>query len=148
MDHKEFAIERIFKANRKEVWRAITEKELMKQWYFDLPEFKAEVGFVFEVTGGEKGGTQYLHRFEITEVIPFEKLKHTWKFVGYEGDSYLTYELSDEGENTKLILTHSGIDSFPTNNPDFAFDKFAAGWNHLVDNVLKNFLEKNETTFK
>lgn len=143
MDNKEFKLERIFKANRKDVWRVITEKELMRQWYFDLPEFKAEVGFVFEVTGGEEGGTQYLHRFEITEVIPFEKLRHTWEFVGYEGDSYLTYELFDEGENTKLILTHSGIDSFPSNNPDFAFDKFVEGWNQLIDQSLKNFLEKN-----
>ena len=45
---KTFTAERIFKATRKDVWRALTEKDLMKQWYFDLPEFKAEVGFTFK----------------------------------------------------------------------------------------------------
>jgi uncharacterized protein YndB with AHSA1/START domain len=139
---KIFKTERIFKATKKDVWRALTEKDLMKQWYFDLPEFKAEVGFTFGITGGEEGGVQYLHHFEIMEVIPEQKLMHTWCFVGYEGISYLTYELFDEGENTKLILTHSGIESFPANIPDFEFHKFEMGWNHILDNALKNFLEK------
>ena len=116
---KTFTAERIFKATKKDVWRALTEKDLMKQWYFDLLEFKAEVGFTFEVTGGELGGVQYLHHFEIMEVIPEQKLMHTWCFVGYEGISYLTYELFDEGENTKLILTHSGLENFPADIPDF-----------------------------
>jgi uncharacterized protein YndB with AHSA1/START domain len=40
MNNKVFTIERIFEANSKDVWAAITKKELMKQWYFDLPEFK------------------------------------------------------------------------------------------------------------
>ncbi|MDX2174784.1 MAG: SRPBCC domain-containing protein [Bacteroidota bacterium] len=142
MIQKTFTTERIFKASRKDVWRAITEKELMKQWYFDLPEFKAEVGFKFEVTGGEVGGTQYLHHFEILEVIPEQKLMHTWCFVGFEGMSYLTYELFDEGKNTKLKLTHSGLESFPSDIPDFEFHKFEMGWNNIIHVSLKNFLEK------
>lgn len=137
-----FTTERIFKASRKDVWRALTEKDLMKQWYFDLPEFKAEVGFTFGIVGGEEGGTQYEHHFEILEVIPEQKLMHTWCFVGYEGVSYLTYELFDEGENTKLVLTHSGLESFPADNPDFEYHKFEIGWNHILDNSLKNYLEK------
>jgi uncharacterized protein YndB with AHSA1/START domain len=137
-----YIIERIFNANIKDVWRAITEKELMKQWYFDLPEFKAEVGFVFEFTGGEEGGTQYLHRCEITEVIFERKLSHTWCYVGYEGVSHLTFELFAEGDKTKLILTHSGIETFPSSIKDFAFHNFEAGWNHIIDTALKNFLEK------
>jgi hypothetical protein len=32
-----FVIERSYNAPRKKVWRAITNKEDMKQWYFDLP---------------------------------------------------------------------------------------------------------------
>jgi uncharacterized protein YndB with AHSA1/START domain len=42
------------------VWLALTEKDLIKQWYFDLPEFRPEVGFIFEFTGGEEGGVQCL----------------------------------------------------------------------------------------
>jgi uncharacterized protein YndB with AHSA1/START domain len=62
VENKIFTIERTFNAKRKDVWLAITEKDLMKQWYFDLPEFKAEAGFTFEFTGGEEGGKQYVRR--------------------------------------------------------------------------------------
>lgn len=142
MNKKTFEIERIFYAKRKDVWRALTEKELMKQWYFDLAGFKAEVGFIIEFTGGEEGGVQYLHRCEIIEVIPEQKLTHTWSYVGYEGISYLTFELFDEGENTRLKLTHSGIETFPADVKDFAFHNFENGWNHIINISLKEFLEK------
>ena len=29
------------------VWKALTDKDKMRQWYFDLKEFKPEVGFEF-----------------------------------------------------------------------------------------------------
>ena len=35
------------------VWKAITDKDEMKQWYFDLKDFKAEVGFEFQFLGGD-----------------------------------------------------------------------------------------------
>ena len=66
MPAKILSIERVFKVSRKELWLALTEKELLKQWYFDLPEFKAAVGFVFEFTGGPSPEKQYQHRCEIT----------------------------------------------------------------------------------
>jgi uncharacterized protein YndB with AHSA1/START domain len=83
MDKQTYTTERTFNATRNEVCRAITEKDLMKQWHFDLPEFKAEVGFVFEFTGETKEGVQYLHSCEIIEVIPKQKLTHTWCYVGH-----------------------------------------------------------------
>lgn len=141
MTEKTFRIESVFNATKNDVWRALTEKKLMKQWYFDLPEFKVEVGFVFEFTGGEEGGKQYLHHCEITEVIAEQKLTHTWCFVGYEGISYLTYELFEQGEKTLLKLTHSGLETFPADNPDFAFHKFE-GWNYIINVALKDFLER------
>ncbi len=76
------------------------------------------------------------------EVIPEQKLMHTWCFVGYEGISYLTYELFDEGVNTRLVLTHSGLETFSADNPDFEYHKFAIGWNNILDVALKGFLEK------
>lgn len=139
---KTYTTERIFKAARKDVWLALTEKDLMKQWYFDLPEFKAKAGFTFEFSGGKEGGVKYVHHCEIIEVIPEQKLTHTWCYVGYEGISYLTFELFDEGKNTKLKVTHSGIESFPSDIPDFEFHNFENGWNHIINTALKNFLEK------
>ena len=43
-------IERTFAAPVARVWKALTDVGEMKQWYFDLKEFKPEVGFEFEFT--------------------------------------------------------------------------------------------------
>lgn len=70
MSNKDLIVERVFDADIELVWRALTEKELMKQWYFDMEEFKTVVGFKFQFWGGEEGGKQWKHLCEITEVIP------------------------------------------------------------------------------
>src|SRR5690606_30300437 len=60
-------VERIFSKPISQVWKAITDKTEMKQWYFDLAEFKPEVGFKFKFMGGTEEN-QYLHICEVSEV--------------------------------------------------------------------------------
>ena len=45
---KAVVIERTFNAPVPRVWKALTDVEEMRRWYFDLKEFKPEVGFEFE----------------------------------------------------------------------------------------------------
>jgi uncharacterized protein YndB with AHSA1/START domain len=47
MENDPFVIERTYNAPIAKVWKALTDKNDMKQWYFDLSEFKPEVGFEF-----------------------------------------------------------------------------------------------------
>jgi uncharacterized protein YndB with AHSA1/START domain len=142
METKVLVVERLFRSDIKDVWRAITEKDLMKQWYFDLAEFKAEVGFTFEFYGEDTESNQYLHLCEVIEVIPEQKLTYSWKYDGYEGISYVTFEIEVVGENTKLTLTHRGLESFPQNNKAFLYHNFEEGWNEIIYTSLKTFLEK------
>ena len=143
MKAQPFTIERTFNAPVAEVWKALTQKELMKEWYFDLAEFKPEEGFKFQFKGGPTPERQYLHLCEITEVIPGKKLKHSWRYDGFEGKSFVTFELFDEGDKTKLVLTHEGLETFPADNLDFAMSNFAEGWTYLINTSLENFLSKN-----
>lgn len=138
---EDFIIERTFNAPVNLVWKAITDSAKMKQWYFDLPGFKAEKGYKFEFLGGPEH-QQYKHLCEVTEVVKEQKLSYTWRYEGYEGNTLVTFELTAEGEKTKLKLTHSGFESFPKTNPDFAKENFAAGWTHIIGTSLKDFLEK------
>jgi uncharacterized protein YndB with AHSA1/START domain len=136
-----FIIERTYDAPIEKVWRAITNKEDMKQWYFDLAEFKPEVGFEFQFLAGSDA-KKYLHLCKITEVVEGKKLTYTWRYDGYEGSSRVTFELSPEGNKTKLKLTHTGLGTFPTDNPDFKRESFAAGWTHIIGTSLRQFVEK------
>lgn len=140
MNNTPIIIEQTYHAPIQHVWIAISNKTEMKKWYFDLPEFKAEVGFEFQFWGGTED-KQYLHLCKITEVIPGKKLVHTWRYDGYEGISYLSFELFPEGENTRLKLTHSGLESFPKNNPDLAKENFVKGWTAILGDSLEDYLK-------
>ncbi len=133
-------VERTFNVPAEKVWKAITDKDEMKKWYFDLKEFRPEPGFEFRFSGGPSEDKQYLHICKITEVIPGRKLSHSWRYDGYEGISYVTFELIPEGDKTRLKLTHRGLETFPENNPDFAKENFAAGWQEIIGSNLKNYL--------
>lgn len=113
IDNQPVVVERLFNATASKVWKAITDKNEMKNWYFDLAEFKPEVGFKFQFMGGEEGGKQYLHLCEITEVVPGKKLTYSWRFDGYPGNSFVTFELIEQGNKTLLRLTHRGLETFP-----------------------------------
>ena len=144
MDNKPLIIEQEFNAPIELVWRAITEKELMKKWYFDIIDFKLEIGGKFHFEGGKEGRI-YVHICEILEIIPFQKLKYSWKYEGYTGISFVTFELLPMGKTTKVKLTHEGIDSFPIDNPDFVKDNFVGGWKLLIHESLKDYLENGKT---
>lgn len=143
MNNEPLIIEQEFKAPIELVWRAITEKELMKKWYFDITDFKLEIGRKFHFDGGEEGKI-YTHICEILEIIPLQKLKYSWKYKGYSGISFVTFELFSLGSNTKLRLTHEGISSFPKDNPDLVRDNFIGGWKFLIHEALKDYVENGK----
>jgi len=135
-------IERTFNAPVARVWKALTDVDEMRLWYFDLKEFNPEPGFEFEFIV-EHEGMKYHHLCKITEVIPQRKIAYTWRYKGYEGDSLVTIELFAEGDKTRLKLTHEGLETFPK-TPAFARKNFEAGWTNIIGSSLKEFVEKAE----
>jgi len=136
-------IERTFAAPVARVWKALTDVGEMKQWYFDLKEFKPEVGFEFEFTVDHEGMT-YHHLCKITEVVPQRKLGYTWRYKGQEGNSLVTIELFADGDKTRLKLTHEGLETFPE-TPAFARKNFMEGWTQIIGSSLKDFVEKQKS---
>ena len=136
-------IESTFNAPCEKVWKAITDKDDMKLWYFALDEFKPEVGFEFQFLGGNDQGIKYLHLCKIAEVVSGKKIAYSWKYNGFDGNSLVTFELFEDGSNTRLKLTHEGLETLPKNNPDFAINNFVEGWTYFISTSLKNFLENN-----
>ncbi len=123
------------------VWSALTDQKKMKQWYFDIKEFRPEVGFAFSFSGGTKEKS-YTHDCVVTQVIPERKLAFSWRYRDYPGDSEVSFELFPEGQNTKVRVTHTGIGSFPGNDPNFAVESFSKGWEHIFGKSLAGFLAK------
>jgi len=132
-------IERILNAPVAVVWKAISNVEDMRKWYFGLESFKAEKGFRFEFTAGADD-VQYKHLCEVTEAVPEKLLAYSWKYDGYPGSSLVTWELEAQGDKTVLRIIHTGLESFAANGVHFAPQSFSGGWTHFAD-ALKAYLE-------
>jgi uncharacterized protein YndB with AHSA1/START domain len=141
MSTEPFVIERLLNASVKKVWAAITEKDQMKQWYFDLEKFEPKVGFEFSFIGGPPEA-QYKHNCRVTQVVEFRKIAYTWSYEGYAGESEVTFELFAEGSKTKIKLTHVGLETFPESNPDLVRTNFVAGWTAFIGKLLVEFVER------
>jgi uncharacterized protein YndB with AHSA1/START domain len=137
-------VERTFDAPLGRVWTALTDVNEMRQWYFDLKEFKPQVGFEFEFIV-EHEGNSYHHLCRVTEVVPQKKIAYSWRYKGEPGDSLVSIELSPEGQRTRLKLTHSGVETFPK-TPAYARKNFEAGWTAIVGTELKQFVEQKQRT--
>jgi uncharacterized protein YndB with AHSA1/START domain len=147
MDNTAIVIERTFNAPVEKIWKALTDINQMKQWYFpQLENFKPQEGFETQFNVHHEG-KDYLHIWKIKEVIPFKKISVEWKYGGYPGNSLVSFEIFPQGDKTKLKLTHEGIETFiPEKYPELAKQNFIEGWTQFMDKGLKEFLEK--TTVK
>ena len=136
-------VEESFKSPVETVWNSITEIGLMRQWYFEnIPSFKAKVGFKTQFNVKSEG-RNFLHMWEITEVVPLERIAYSWKFKEYAGEGLVLFELSVQNDLTMLKLTNSVIVSFPHDIPEFTRESCISGWEYFIQNRLKEYLEKS-----
>ncbi len=138
-------VEQVFGVSIDELWNAITEPEQMRQWFFEnIEAFEPKVGFEtrFVVKNEDR---VFPHLWKITEVVPLRKIAYNWKYEGYTGDSFVTFELVEQGENTKLKLVHTITKDFPSNIPEFTRKSCTSGWEYFIKQRLKNYFKsKNE----
>jgi len=142
-DKNPVIIEVIYQASIERVWNAITNLEEMRKWYFNmLEDFQPKVGFrtQFNVVSGDR---TFKHQWEITEANAPNKIIYKWTFNGIPGASWSNFELFAEGEQTKLRLTTTGLESFPKNIPEFTIESCTAGWNYFLGGNLKEYLKNN-----
>ena len=135
-------VEHLLDNTIQEVWSAISEHSQMIQWYFDnIPNFKAEVGFKtqFNVKAPSR---DFLHIWEVTEVIPEERLIYRWNFEALQGESYSIFELSEVNEQTKLTVRTEVVEDFDDSIPEFQRESCDAGWNYFIKETASNFLVK------
>ena len=126
-----------------EVWKSITEVTEMRKWYFNnIEAFEPQVGFKTQFTVQVEGRV-YPHIWQITEVIPNEKIAYSWKFEGYKGEGLVTFALNQMADGVQLTLTSEGLDSFPGDIPEFTRESGLAGWNYFIKESLKGYLGNN-----
>ncbi len=138
-------VEQIFNAPISVVWKAITDTDQMRRWFFEtMTNFEPAVGFQtqFNVRVEDQ---DYPHQWKVTDVVPEKRIVYDWRYGGYPGNSSVTWELSETLNGTKLTLTHKGIETFPQDDPMFSRESGQAGWGYFLHESLKAFLERQDS---
>ncbi|AWA29867.1 SRPBCC domain-containing protein [Flavobacterium magnum] len=141
MENDKLSITHTYSASAETVWSALTDVAKMRQWYFpQLEEFRPEKGFQTEFNV-QHDGNDFIHIWKVTEAVALHKIAYEWRYGGFPGNSILSFELFPENGRTKLILTHTGLDSFePSRFPALSKDNFILGWSHFTAS-LDTFLQ-------
>ncbi|MFP3834179.1 SRPBCC family protein [Chryseobacterium sp. SIMBA_028] len=124
------------------VWNALTNQNEMKSWYFDIQDFELKAGSIFNFyePGGEN---KYHHQCEILEIVPNKKLMHTWAYPDFsELKTTVTWDLQPEDDGTLVKLIHENIENFKDLGDGFSRENFTGGWNSILGQSLKEYLEK------
>lgn len=131
-----------FSASAEKIWKALTDKNEMKSWYFTIRDFEPELGKEFDFYESCDGG-KYLHHGRILEIIPNKKLKHSWAYPELsDAVTTVTWELQPEDNGTVVTLTHDHIEGFDALGETFSRASFTEGWNSIIGQSLKEYLEK------
>lgn len=135
-------IEQVFNTNVENLWEAITVLDKMKQWFFEAIEsFEPVVGFEtnFVIQIEDR---LFPHLWKIIEVEENKKIVYDWSYDGYPGKSIVTFELFEDGADSKIILTATVLEPFPNNILEFKRENGIDGWNYFIRKRLKEFLEE------
>lgn len=134
-------IERTFAARRERVFAAWTERDQITRWLcrtspdsqpeINLLEFDLRPGGSLRMNITNADGKVFKLRCEFREIRKPERLVFTWTWeqeAGF-GETLVTVEFHEEGDSTKVVLTHGGFPSEEwKNNHNF-------GWNGCFDTL-------------
>ena len=127
-------------ADKESVWQAITDPTQMREWYFDnIPDFKPEVGFAteFPVRSEER---LFTHQWIVTKVVPQQELRYRWSYREYPGEAEVEFHLDSEGTDTHLTLRFDGLETFPSDIPEFTKESCRGGWEYFLREQLPAYL--------
>lgn len=135
-------VEQEFDAPVEKVWRAITDRDQMVQWFFEqIPGFEPEVGYEteFAVVLGDQ---TYVHRWKVTQVDPHSRISYSWRYADVSGEGAVTWDLWQRGAGAGLRLTFAGNETFPQDDPVFRRESGEQGWRYFINERLKSFLDR------
>lgn len=136
-------VEQNFDAAKEKIWKAITKFDEMIKWYFDnIPDFKAEAGFrtQFNVESGER---TFLHKWLVKEVVPERKIVYNWTYEKYPGSADVAFEIFEYNTSVNLQVRVIVLENFPDYIPEFKRESCIGGWEYFIKERLKQYIEKN-----
>ncbi|MCC8154728.1 MAG: SRPBCC domain-containing protein [Tannerellaceae bacterium] len=141
MRNEPIIVEQKIRAPGERIWKAISDREEMRHWYFDITRFWPELGCDFQFNE-IKDGEKYVVLCRITNILEKKKLSYSWKYEGVPGYSEVSFELIPADEETIVCLTHTGTESFADTRGAFRKKEFRKMWERIIQRMLKDYAER------
>jgi uncharacterized protein YndB with AHSA1/START domain len=140
MSETSLRLERTYEASPEEVFDAWTNPEVLRRWWKVDPEGSTPVAEVDLRVGGryrlsmeDPTGTRHTVGGEYQEVSRPKRLVYSWCWEQDNGQpghvSTVTVEFHANGEQTNLVLEHTGLASSESR------DQHAHGWNACLETL-------------
>ena len=130
-----------FELTPAELWHVLTDPEKMRGWFFmEMEDFEPRVGFETKFTI-EHDLKPYTHQWKITEVEPEKRITYDWTYEGVAGRGVVLFEIEPNDGGSKLTVTNSATEDFPEDDPAFHRGSAEQGWQFLIHESLKEFIE-------
>jgi uncharacterized protein YndB with AHSA1/START domain len=141
-------VERTFDAPAEQVFDAWTNPEVLRRWWRADPTWSTPVAEVDLRVGGSyrismldpDGAVRLTVMGQYREVRRPERLVYSWQWEQEDGTpghaSLVTVGFHADGERTKVVLVHSGLESASSS------ERHTHGWNGVLDQ-LQGHLSEN-----
>jgi uncharacterized protein YndB with AHSA1/START domain len=118
-----------------EVWRALTEPELIEEWSGADAKFEPTVGVEYSLWDGSIVG-------KIVKIVPHQKLVQTWKPDDWTiENSVVTFTLTPTDDGTLVELLHENVE-------EFDFEGTTEGWDLYYLGAIKRMFEAKPRSAK
>lgn len=129
-------------ASASKVWKALTDKDELKEWMMMPTTFEAVVGkeFTFKAKGNENwDGFIYC---KVMEVEINKKLSFSWNAQIIGVDTLVTILIFEKGGKTELSLIHTGFEKLPAESRAKMIESHNNGWEERIVQKLPELLSK------
>jgi len=131
-DHRPITASVTCEAPIDEVWRAISDGEVMPRWYFaEITTFRPEVGFEARFTVHLEHRS-YEHVWRVLEARAPEHLVYTFVYEGLPGDARVRWSLEATDAGTIVTVVHDGLHTLPQDDPAFAREAGVGAWDYFL----------------
>lgn len=118
----------VFKAAPEQIYEALMDAGKHSAFTKAKAEISREAGGTFSCHDGQIAGRNI-------ELVPNQRIVQAWRVANWEDGLYsvVRFELMPEGDSTRLILDHAGVD-------DDKSEMVAAGWKVRYWEPMQDFL--------
>lgn len=100
--------ERDYPYPREAVWRAITDRRALEQRWLEA-DFAPAIGRAFTLRDLPRGPWKGAVRGAVLEAEPPARLRYSWAIEGLGAPTFVTWQLYERGEGTRVVLAHVGF---------------------------------------